>query len=169
MLQAGPYALWPPQADDHAALHALTAPAEMRCFLGNHQPDEADSFARLYRNAGSWALHGYGTFMVREAQSGAFVGHCGVFRSWRGLPGMNDVAEAGWIIGRDWWGRGVASVVMDAVLAWFDQTHGCQRVACMIEQGNVASERLAARLGFVPYHEHTQDSGTVLTLYERLR
>jgi len=168
MLRAGPYDLWRPTAADHADLHALTRDPAMRRFLGGHQPDEGDSFARLYRNAGSWALHGYGTLMVREAGRPALVGHCGVFRSWRGLPGLNDVAEAGWIIGQDWWGRGVATQVMTTVLDWFDRTHGRQRLACMIEQGNVASERVAARLGFVPYHQHTGDNGTVLVLYERL-
>lgn len=167
LLRAGRFALWRPMASDHAALHALTLPPAMRAFLGNHQPDPGDSFARLLRNAGSWQLHGYGTFMVREAGGDGLVGHCGVFRNWRGLPGMDDVPEAGWIIGQDWWGQGVASTVMGAVMDWFDATHGRQRIACMIEQGNVASERLAARLGFVPYHEHRQDGGAVMTLYER--
>lgn len=168
LLRAGTYELWQPTGADHLELHSLTLDPAMRRFLGNHEPNEVDSFARLYRNAGSWALHGYGTFMVREPGRGRMVGHCGVFRSWRGLPGMNDVAEAGWIVGQDWWGRGVASQVMDVVIDWFDRTHGRQRIGCMIEQGNVASERLAARLGFVPYHEHRQDSGTVLVLYERV-
>ena len=167
LLRTARFELWQPMAADRAALHALTLAPEMRRYLGGHQPDEGDSFARLLRNAGSWALHGYGTFMVREPGCAALVGHCGVFRSWRGLPGLNDVAEAGWIIARDWWGRGVAGEVMTAVLDWFERTHGAQRLACMIEQGNAASERLAARLGFVSYHEHVQDSGAVLVLYER--
>lgn len=168
VLQVGRFDLWQPTASDHAALHALTETPDMRRFLGGHAPDPADSFARLYRNAGSWALHGYGTLLVRERGQTELVGHCGVFRSWRGLPGLDDVAEAGWIIDRAWWGRGVAGQVMQAVLDWFDRTHGRQRVACMIERGNIASERVAARLGFVPYHEHADDSGRILVLSERM-
>ena len=168
LLRAGRFELWQPVAADHAALHALTLDPAMRAFLANHQPDEGDSFARLLRNGGSWAFYGYGTFMVRAPGRSRVIAHCGVFRSWRGLPGLDDVPEAGWIVGQEHWGQGLASTVMETVLDWFDHTHGKQRIACMIEQGNLASERLAARLGFVAYHEHPGDDGRVLVLYERL-
>ena len=167
VLRTGDFTLWRPSAGDHAALHALTGTAETRRYLSAHAPDPAESFSGLYRNAGSWALHGYGMFVVREAATGRVIGNCGVFRSWRGLPGLNDAAEAGWVVAREWWGRGVAGQVMRSVLDWFDDTHGCQRIACMIQQGNVASERVAAGLGFLRYGEHCEPDGPVLALYER--
>jgi hypothetical protein len=40
-------------------------------------------------------------------------------------------------------------------------------VACMIEQGHSASDRLARTLGFVPYGRHEAEDGAVLVLYER--
>ena len=168
LLRVGRFELWQPTAGDHQALHGLTLDPAMRRFLGQHEPDPADSFARLFRNAGSWALHGYGTFMVREVGQPELVAHCGVFRSWRGLPGLNDVAEAGWIVSQAWWGQGVATEIMQTVLEWFDRTHGRQRIACMIDQGNAGSERVAARLGFVRYLEHRREDGTLANLYERL-
>ena len=72
-----------PQADDLDGLNALMEPAAMRVHLGRDAPTLTDSFARLARNAGSWALYGYGTFMVRERGSAALVGICGVFHSWQ--------------------------------------------------------------------------------------
>jgi RimJ/RimL family protein N-acetyltransferase len=57
---------------------------------------------------------------------------------------------------------------MHAVMPWFDATHGRQRIACMIEQGHIASERLAARLGFTAYAAHQQPEEKPLVLYERL-
>ena len=67
------------------------------------------------------------------------------------------------------WGQGVASQVMRAALRWFDEIHGRRRIACMIEEGNTASERLAAGLGFVQYGMHVpeNDNRTVLKLFER--
>jgi RimJ/RimL family protein N-acetyltransferase len=57
---------------------------------------------------------------------------------------------------------------MEAILGWFDEAHGIRRIACMIEKGNVPSERLAARLGFAAYGEaEADDDGVLLTLYER--
>ena len=109
LLRVGRFELWQPTAADHQALHALTLDPAMRRFLGQHEPDPADSFARLFRNAGSWALHGYGTFMVRTKGERKIIANSGVFRSWRGISGLDDVPEAGWIVHRDWWGKGVAS------------------------------------------------------------
>jgi RimJ/RimL family protein N-acetyltransferase len=164
------FELWRPQVRDLPELYALTADDETRRFLGSFVPSEMDSFNRLHRNAGSWALHGYGTFMVRPKGAAEIVGNCGVFRSHRGFGPehrIDDVPEAGWIIRRDWWGKGVASEVMKAALAWFDGAHGHQRVACMIEEGHATSDKIAARLGFVRYGEHRGESGPAVVLYER--
>lgn len=162
------FELWRPQVDDLADLHVILSDPRTLEFLGNWAPSEADTFARLLRNAGSWSLHGYGTFFVREKGNAQIVGNCGVFRSWRGFAsGLNDVPEAGWIIHPDHWGQGIAGEVMRAVMPWFDAVHGRQRVACMIEQDHTVSERLAQILGFVEYARHQQPDEKPLVLYER--
>ena len=171
VLTTARYELWRPQVEDLADLFELTHDAETRRFLGSFTPTEMDSFARLARNAGSWALWGYGTFMVRRKGEGQIVANCGVFRSHRGFgaeQGLDNVPVAGWIVHRDAWGQGLASEVMTAALAWFDQKHGRQRVACMIEEGHGASEAIAAKLGFVRYGQQKPDEGAPLGLWERV-
>lgn len=163
--------LWQPQARDLADLLELTRDEETRRFLGGFEPSEMDSFNRLLRNAGGWALYGYGIFMVRLRGKGRIIASCGVFRSYRGFgpdKGLDDVVEAGWIVHRDHWGQGIAGEAMEAALAWFDQTHGRQRVACMIDEGHAASDKLARKLGFQPYGRHAVDDGEALVLYERV-
>lgn len=89
------------------------------------------------------------------------------------IPGAvsEDVPEAGWIVRQDMWGQRVAGEVMHAALRWFDETHGPRRIACMIEEGNVASERVAARLSFVQYDRHMSETepSTAVNLFQRLR
>lgn len=163
--------LWQPQSSDLADLFDLTLAEETRRFLGGFVPSEMDSFARLLRNAGSWSLYGYGTFMVRFAGEARIVATCGVFRSHRGFgadQGLDNVPEAGWIVHKDHWGRGIAREAMEAVLAWFDAAHGRQRIACMIEEGHAASDALAGKLEFVRYGRHQAEDGATLVLYERL-
>ena len=163
--------LWQPQQSDLADLFDLTLAEETRRFLGSFVPTEMDAFARLLRNAGSWSLWGYGTFMVRLKGEGRIIANCGVFRSHRGFgagQGMDNVPEAGWIIHKDHWGQGIAREAMEAALAWFDATHGAQRVACMIEQGHAASEAIAMKLGFVRYGQQVPDEGAPLGLWERV-
>jgi len=156
-----------PVATDLAGVAALVAPETMRRFLGDRPPEMAGEFARFARNAGSWALYGYGTFMVRERGNAQIIGTCGVFHTWRGFgQGFDDAPEIGWIIGQDVWGRGYANEAMRAALDWFDEVHGARRIVCMIEQENDASFALAARLGFVAFGQ--QDFGDrVLTLLQR--
>jgi RimJ/RimL family protein N-acetyltransferase len=161
--------LWRPAVGDHVDLLALLEPPAVRRFLGPAEASESDVFARLLRNAGSWALYGYGVFKIREPGHPTIVGTCGVFRSWRGFGrGLDDVPEAGWIVGEPHWGKGYAVEAMSAALAWFDRTHGRQRVACMIEEGHAASAAVAARLGFVEYDRHAPPDERALILYERL-
>ncbi|PEQ12068.1 GNAT family N-acetyltransferase [Novosphingobium sp. PC22D] len=175
VLQTERFELWLPHRDDLASLCRLVADDETRRFLGQTARDEKSQWERLMRNAGSWALYGYGTFYVRPRGSNELIANCGVFHSWRGFGadiGIDDVPEGGWIVRHDWWGRGVAGEVMSAALAWFDATIGATRIACMIEQGNTASERLAARLGFCFYRQHEADDTAepvTLNLYERIR
>ncbi len=118
----------------------------------------------MQRNAGSWALFGYGNFIVRERETGAIVGVCGVFHSWRDLDGFDDVPEAGWIFAEPVWGRGYATEAGRAALAWFDRVHGPCRIACMIEPDNHASLTVAARLGFVACDELDFEDSRVVVL-----
>ena len=134
----------------------------MRRFLGPAEATPADTFARLLRNAGSWALYGYGVFVVREKGGGRDRRQLRVFHTWRGFgSGMDDVPEAGWILAEQTWGTGYASEAMQAALAWFDATHGKQRIACMIEEGHDASAAVAARLGFVDMDATSRTRGAL--------
>jgi RimJ/RimL family protein N-acetyltransferase len=156
-----------PVAADLEGVAALVAPEAMRRFLGDRAPDMAGEYARFARNAGSWALYGYGTFMVRERGCARIIGTCGVFHSWRGFgQGFDDAPEIGWIIGQDVWGRGYATEAMRGALAWFDHIYGPRRIVCMIEQDNKASFAIAARLGFVAFAQQ-EFGGRLLTLLQR--
>lgn len=163
--------LWRPQVGDLASLHAMMSDPETVRYVTAAVPSEADDFARILRNAGSWSLYGYGAFMVRLKGSERIVGSCGVFRSHRGFGpdlGFDDCAEAGWMVHRDLWGQGVAGEAMQAALTWFDREHGPQRVVCMIEEGNDASVRLSRALGFERTGQHVPESGETLHLFARV-
>ncbi len=162
--------LRPPRVDDLPGMIRLVASEDVNRFLGGGAAASAHRQAdRLLRNAGSWSLYGYGMFMVRLIGEPAIIGTCGVFHSWRGFgKGLDDTPEAGWIIHQDHWGKGLAQEAIRACLDWFDQTHGPRRIACMIEQGNAGSVRVAQAFGFLCYDKSIFDGATV-ELFERLR
>jgi RimJ/RimL family protein N-acetyltransferase len=168
LLRTARFELWQPQSGDLDGLVAMLADEETARFLGPARATHASQFERLQRNAGSWALYGYGTFAVRVPGSVGIIATGGVFHTWRGFAkGMDDVPEGGWIVRQDWWGKGVASEVMTAAMDWFDAAHGPRRITCMIETANLASVRLAAKLGFTAYDSHDMEDGAKLILYQR--
>ena len=161
--------LWRPQVGDLDGLNAINTDPRTLPFLGNWGPSRADTFARLLCNAGGWALYGHGVFILRRRGAAQIIGTCGVFRSYRGFAHVvDDVPEAGWIIHPDHWRQGYAGEAMRAVMPWFDEVHGPQRVACMIEAEHAISQKLAAQLGFVEYARHVDAEGKELVLYERV-
>lgn len=159
--------LWIPTRADLWAMHAIVTDPETGRFLGPaHTP--SDHFARFGRNAGSWLLYGYGSFMLRERGSAELIGNAGVFHSYRGLgEDFDDVPEAGWILRSDRVGQGLAHEAMTAALAWFEREQGRIRMVCMISQGNEPSLRLAAKLGFTPMRSALLPDGDAVQLFER--
>ncbi|MEW9854901.1 GNAT family N-acetyltransferase [Novosphingobium sp. M1R2S20] len=171
LLRTERFDLWRPRGpEDLDGLCRLVADEETRRFLGSIEPTPQSQWERLLRNAGSWSLYGYGAFLVRPRDGDEIIGNCGVFHSWRGIePSMDDQPEAGWIVRRDHWGQGLAREAMEAILAWFDATHGPRRIVAMIERGNAGSQRVAAGLDFSHYAEKVQEDGSTLEFYQRLR
>lgn len=169
-IETGRLLLSLPGPRDYLLLRDLVADPEVHRFLGPRPQDPTtDMFSRAMRAAGSWQLYGYGLFLAHEKAGGAFVGQLGVFRSMRGFgKGFDDVAEAGWIVAREHWGKGYAHEAMRAALDWFDATQSTPRVVCMIERGNTASAALAGKLGFARFDDHTLDDGAVVDLFERV-
>jgi RimJ/RimL family protein N-acetyltransferase len=159
--------LWLPTREDLWAMHAIVTDPATRRFLG---PSEfpANHFERFCRNAGSWLLYGYGSFMLRERGSGELIGNAGVFHSFRGLgEDFDDAPEAGWILRADRVGRGLAHEAMTAAFAWLEREHGRRRIVCMISAGNAPSIGLAGKLGFTPMREAQLPDGEAVRLLER--
>lgn len=157
-----------PRADDMQAMFAIASHPQTARYLGR-SGNMADHFTRSLRNAGSWLTYGYGSFMVRLHGSDQVIGNIGVFHSWRGLGAdFDDSPEAGWILAHDHTGQGLAREAMEAVLQWFEHSHGPRRIVCMIEQGNQPSLGLAARLGFREMRTDRLPEGAEVVLLERL-
>jgi RimJ/RimL family protein N-acetyltransferase len=125
-------------------------------------------WARLLRYIGHWAVAGYGLWQIRERATGRFAGEAGLADFKREIAVSFDGApEAGWVLAPWAHGRGYATEAMTAALAWSDAAaHVGPRTVCMINPGNAASLRVAAKCG---YRElaHTDYKGTEVIVFER--
>lgn len=140
--------LRPHRADDFAVCRRLWGDGDVVRFIGG-TPQEAQAvWFRILRYAGMWALLGYGMWVVEDRESGAFLGEAGLLSAERGLPELDGLPEAGWVLGPDAWGRGMATEAMAAVVAWADAHLDASSIRCIIEPDNAASIRVAEKLGF---------------------
>lgn len=143
--------LRPYRAEDFDDVHALSAAAEMWLYSerGAMTPDE--SWARLLRHAGHWALMGYGIFAVEEKESGTVVGEAGFadFRRCLG-PDFDPFPEASWTIRSEMQDRGYASEAERAAAEWLEAHRAPTATVCLIHRDNAPSLRVAEKLGFAP-------------------
>ena len=148
---------------DFAECAAMWADPEVTRHIGGRPSPEEETWARVLRYAGLWALLGFGYWVVRERGSGRFVGEAGLADFRRDLPGLtpplaarcSGAPEVGWALAPWAHGRGFATEAVLAALAWGDahltDARGAPRcTVCLIAPENAASVRVAAKCG---YHE----------------
>jgi RimJ/RimL family protein N-acetyltransferase len=91
---------------------------------------------------GHWAMRGFGPFAVEEKASGAFVGRIGPWRP-EGWPGL----ELIWEVDHGHWGRGYATEAARAARDFTFATLGSPELISLVAPANVASRRVAEKLG----------------------
>ena len=99
-----------------------------------------------------------------------FAGVAEIHFAWPGVTGIStDEVEAGWEIVPELQGRGLATEAMRAAIddAW--PRTGADHLVAYIRPENAASQRVAAKLGFVPRGPGLTRSGDPMTVYELRR
>ncbi|GGE91569.1 GNAT family N-acetyltransferase [Sphingomonas prati] len=135
---------------DFAARAALGAMPDFYRFTSGAAASEEESWHRVLRYIGHWAVFGFGFFVVEDRVSGRFLGEAGAMDFRRGIGGgFGSLPELGWGFVPDVHGTGIAGEAVHAVLAWLDGGAGRAGTVCMIGLENHASHRLATRVGYV--------------------
>jgi len=128
---------------------------------------EEETWARLLRYVGHWALLGYGFWVVEDKNTGEFLGEAGFLNFHRDTepPRVVNMPEAGWAFRAEAHGHGYASEAVAAIVAWAD-SHFETPTACIIEQRNLASIRVSEKNGYRP-HQVITYRGQELMMYTR--
>ena len=122
---------------------AFQADAETTRFLGGPKTPE-ETWRIMMACAGAWTLGGVSFFSVIEKATGLWIGRIG---PWEPLnwPGH----EVGWSLHPDAVGKGYALEAAVASMDYGFDVLGWDDIIHTIAPGNLASARLAARLGSV--------------------
>ncbi|NQZ08582.1 MAG: GNAT family N-acetyltransferase [Algicola sp.] len=141
---------------------AMLSDSEVVQFLGNGKAlTREEAWRSMAMNLGHWQLRGFGLWAVLEKASGRLVGRVGLFYP----DGWPDI-EIGWMLNRAFWGKGYAiECAQHAVDCAFNEL-GLKRVVSVIHPQNLASIKLAEKLGMNCQGESDIDiDGTLALLY----
>jgi [ribosomal protein S5]-alanine N-acetyltransferase len=117
-------------------------PVAMRYYPGTKSRQEAEEWVR--RMLDSYRDHGFGLWAAILKDSGEFAGQCGL--TVQEVEGEEEV-EIGYLFLRWFWGRGLATEAARASRDHGFHTLGYERLVSLIDPGNLASRRVAERVG----------------------
>ena len=141
ILQTERLTLRPVALEDFPRWAGMMADPEAAKFLGGPQP-AAVAWRGFMTMAGAWNLTGISMFSVIERDSGLWLGRIGPWQP-HGWPGT----EVGWALHPDAQGKGYGVEAATATLDYAFDVLGWTEVIHCIDPDNVASQRLAERLG----------------------
>jgi RimJ/RimL family protein N-acetyltransferase len=123
---------------------------EVTRFTTRTQMDRMDAWRHLAMIAGHWHLRGFGMWGVFEKETGRFAGRAGFYQP-DGWPDF----ELGWTLGRAFWGKGYATEAAKRCVRYAFEEMDRDHLISLIDPANVASIRVAERIGETLWGEVT--------------
>jgi RimJ/RimL family protein N-acetyltransferase len=110
--------------------------------------------AMIDRLEAGFERDGYGFWAVEVSATGSLAGFVGLSGVGEEMP-FAPAVEAGWRLGREHWGQGIAREAAEAVLAHGFGLLGLEEIVAYTTVGNLPSRRLMERLGM--RHDESAD------------
>lgn len=99
-----------------------------------------------------WHMYGYpkfpelGLLATIHKETGDFIGRCGLL-PWT-FDGQNEV-EVAFALSKQYWGQGLATEAAQGIVRYAFDVLKLSRLVCLIEEGNQASVKVAAKIGML--------------------
>ena len=137
------------RTDDLNAIAAIWGDEEVTRFIGGQTLGREETWRRTLAACGQWPYTGVGYWIVELKASGAVIGQLGFADFKRAMePSIEGEPELGYVFATSVHGRGIAFEGCAAALDWADANLNAESYPAIISPENVASIRLAERLGF---------------------
>lgn len=138
-----------PRAEDAPGLlEAFADPEAMRYIGDGSTTDLAGAERAVERWLERWRDWGVGMFVAVRKEDERVLGRVGFLRwdpeTWE-VDGSE--TEIGWGLAREHWGKAYASEAALALRDWAFDERGLTRLISLIQHGNVASARVAEKIG----------------------
>ena len=149
---------------DLDSLYALYSDPEVRRYFPEGTLTRKETRAEI-----EWFLHGHpedpdlGLWATIHKETGRFIGRCGLL-PWR-IDERPEV-EVAYLLAQGYWGQGLGTEAAQAILDYGFQRLRLSRLICLIDEDNLASIKVATKIGMSFESEGSDDQGPFL-LYSR--
>jgi ribosomal-protein-alanine N-acetyltransferase len=128
--------------DADALHHILQEEGVLRYFPRPEPPprEKVDQF--IADQLRRWERDGFGLWAAELRAMQGFIGWVGL----QNLPATDEV-EVGYLLGKAHWGQGLATEGALASLSYGFETLGLQQIVAIVHRENLASQRVAQKLG----------------------
>lgn len=154
------------ELDDLDSLFALYSDPDVRRYI----PDAPTSYEETRREL-EWHMHGHpehpelGLWATIHKETGEFIGRCGLL-PWH-IDGQDEV-EVAYLIGKEYWGQGLGTEAALAIRDYGFWKLNLPRLICLPDENNLASVRVAEKIGMAFEREGEDEIGPFL-LYSMTR
>ncbi len=119
-----------------------------------------------------WHMNGHprfpklGLWATIHKETGKFIGRCGLL-PWT-IDGQSEV-EVAYTIAHEFWGQGLATEAAQAILRYGFEKLNLNRLICLIDEENIASQKVAEKIGMRFEKEGRDEMGTfqVYSIYKK--
>jgi len=150
--------------DDLDSLFALYCDPDVSKYI----PDAPRNYEET-REELVWHMNGHpkhpelGLWATIHKETGKFIGRCGLL-PWT-IDGQNEV-EVAYLISKAYWGQGLGTEAAQAILDYGFEKLNLSRLICLIDKENLASIKVAEKIGMTFEKEGKDEIGPFL-LYSR--
>lgn len=149
------------ELSDLDALFSMYAEPGMTDYMeGLYEYEEELEYQKAYIE-NMYRFYGYGMWLVFEKKTGTLIGRAGVEHR----EELNGDMELGYAIRTSFQHQGYAYEVCQAIVQYAGEELQAHLLHCLIEKGNVISEKLAVKLGF-SYCGDREIDGTLMSDYQ---
>lgn len=139
---------------DFAALHRILSDKKTMYAWGNGF-SKKESQEWLEKQLAHYQQCGFGIWAIVEKQSGKIIGNAGLNHTEISLKGKTqEVVEIGYLLHRDFWGKGYGSEAARICAKYGFETLGLEEVYCLIKEDNLSSLKVAKKLSMQKVGEY---------------
>ena len=148
--------------DDFHDMMSVYGDVEAMRWVDNGEPIRIDDCRRwIAVTLENYRQRGYGMFALTSHDDQQVIGFCGLVH-----PGGQEMPEIKYAFKREFWGRGLASEVVPAMLQFAASKLGRFRVIATIDPDNVASRKVVTRAGMELVETRNDENGLPTLVYE---